>query len=122
VLRKLEVNNFARLPTCYSKFHKQLHTFRCFIAIHHVWTLIEPAVIPQLLVLPIRHVAATDGRRLKRLGNGIRWRNVHTKFRENRSSRLNAAREDTQQLGDKIWEVGFKKGIPYWSEKHLKNL
>ena len=122
MLRKLEVHNFARLSSCYSKFHKQLYTFRCLSAIHHVWTLIQLAVIPQLLVLAIRHVAATDGRRPKRLENGIQWHNVHTKFREYRSSRLNAAREDTQQLGDKIWEVSFKKGIPYWSEKHLTNL
>jgi len=104
MLRKPEVNNFARLPSCYSKFHKrrfkELHTFRCLSAIHHAWTLIQPAVIPQLQVLAICHVATTGSRRPKRLGNGIQWHNVHTKFRENRPSRLNAAKEDTQQLGD----------------------
>jgi hypothetical protein len=105
MLRKPEVNNFSRLLSCYSKFQKRrfkdMHTIRCFSAVRHKWTLIQPAVIPQLLVLAIRHIAATDGRRPKRLGNGIQWHNVHTKLRENRPSRLNAAREDTQQLGDK---------------------
>jgi hypothetical protein len=104
MLRKPEENNFARLPSCYSKFRKrrfkEVHTFRCFSAIHHAWNLIQLAIIPRLQFLAIRHVVATDSRRPKRLGNGIQWHNVHTKFRENRPSRLNAAREETQQLGD----------------------
>ena len=66
MLRKREVNNFARLLSCYSKFHKrrfkELHTFRCFSAIHHVWTLTQLAVIPPLLVPAIRHVSATDSK------------------------------------------------------------
>jgi hypothetical protein len=102
-----------------------LHTFRCFSATHHAWTFIQLAVIPPLHVLAIRHVAATDGRKPKRLGNGIQWHNVHTKFREIRPSRLNAAREDTQQLGDNKMGNGlsntFKIHKPNRKEKETGN-